>query len=42
MLKTPYYLLEEERLEKNLKILDNIQKESGAKILDLPLVGLQS
>jgi len=33
MLKTPYYLLEEERLEKNLKILDNIQKESGAKIL---------
>ena len=33
MLKTPYYLLEEEKLEKNLKLLDFVQKQSGAKIL---------
>ena len=32
-LKTPYYLCEEELLENNLKILDYIQKESGAKII---------
>ena len=32
-LKTPYYLCEEELLEKNLKLLDYIQKESGAKII---------
>ncbi len=33
MLQTPYYMLEEEKLEENLKLLDYIQKESGAKIL---------
>ena len=32
-LETPFYLLEEEKLEKNLQLLDKIQKESGAKIL---------
>ena len=32
-MKTPYYLLEEEKLEKNLKLLDYVQKQSGAKIL---------
>jgi carboxynorspermidine decarboxylase len=32
-LETPYYLMEEEKLEKNLQLLDRIQKESGAKIL---------
>ena len=32
-LKTPYYLCEEELLEKNLKLLDYVQKESGAKII---------
>ncbi|MEO1937113.1 MAG: carboxynorspermidine decarboxylase [Sulfurimonas sp.] len=32
-LKTPYYLCEEELLENNLKILDYVQKESGAKII---------
>jgi carboxynorspermidine decarboxylase len=31
--KTPYYLCEEDLLEKNLKILDYVQKESGAKII---------
>jgi len=30
---TPYYLCEEELLEKNLKILDYVQKKSGAKII---------
>ena len=30
---TPCYVLEEELLEKNLKLLDFVQKESGAKIL---------
>jgi len=30
---TPYYLCEEELLENNLKILDYVQKESGAKII---------
>jgi len=30
---TPYYLCEEELLENNLKILDRVQKESGAKII---------
>ncbi len=33
MFQTPYYMLEEERLEKNLQLLDYIQKQSGAKIL---------
>lgn len=32
-LKTPYYLCEEELLEKNLQLLDYVQKESGAKII---------
>jgi len=32
-LRTPYYLCEEELLENNLKILDRVQKESGAKII---------
>ena len=31
--KTPYYLCKEELLEKNLKLLDYVQKESGAKII---------
>ncbi|MBB5022622.1 carboxynorspermidine decarboxylase [Desulfurispira natronophila] len=30
---TPCYILEEEKLEKNLAILDRVQQESGAKIL---------
>ncbi len=30
---TPYYLCEEELLENNLKILDYVQKQSGAKII---------
>ncbi len=33
MLKTPVYLLEEAKLEKNLKLLDEVQQRSGAKIL---------
>ncbi len=33
MLQTPYYMLEEKKLEYNLKLLDYIQKQSGAKIL---------
>ncbi|WP_457744477.1 carboxynorspermidine decarboxylase [Sulfurimonas sp.] len=32
-LKTPYYLCEEELLEKNLKLLEYVQKQSGAKII---------
>ena len=32
-MKTPYYLCEEELLEKNLKTLDYVQKQSGAKII---------
>jgi len=32
-MKTPYYLCEEELLEKNLKILSYVKKESGAKII---------
>jgi len=32
-LQTPYYLCEEQLLEKNLLILDEIQKKSGAKII---------
>jgi len=32
-LQTPYYLCEEELLEKNLLILDDVQKRTGAKIL---------
>lgn len=32
-LQTPFYLLDEAKLENNLKLLDHVQKESGAKIL---------
>jgi len=32
-IQTPIYICEEELLEKNLKILDRVQKESGAKII---------
>ena len=32
-MKTPYYLCEEALLEKNLLLLDRVQKESGAKII---------
>jgi len=32
-MKTPYYLCEEKLLEKNLKLLDYVQKQSGAKII---------
>ena len=32
-LKTPYYLCEEILLERNLKILDDVQQRSGAKII---------
>ena len=32
-LSTPYYLCEEVLLEKNLKLLDYVQKESGAKVI---------
>lgn len=32
-LETPYYVCEEELLEKNLQILDNVQKRSGAKVI---------
>jgi carboxynorspermidine decarboxylase len=32
-LKTPYYICYEELLEKNLKLLHHVQKESGAKII---------
>ena len=32
-MKTPYYLCSEELLENNLKILDFVQKQSGAKII---------
>jgi len=32
-LKTPYYLCEETLLEQNLKILDDVQQRSGAKII---------
>jgi len=32
-LETPYYLCEEELLEKNLKLLEYVQQESGAKII---------
>jgi len=32
-IQTPYYLCEEELLENNLKILDDVQKRSGAKII---------
>ena len=31
--KTPCYICEEELLEKNLKLLDRVQKQSGAKII---------
>ena len=32
-IETPYYICEEELLEKNLQILDDVQKRSGAKII---------
>ncbi len=32
-IETPVYILEEERLEENLRLLDRVQRESGAKIL---------
>ncbi len=32
-LQTPLYVMEEEKLEKNLQLLDFVQKRSGAKIL---------
>jgi carboxynorspermidine decarboxylase len=32
-LQTPFYLLDEKKLEENLKLLDYVQKQSGAKIL---------
>jgi len=32
-IRTPYYLCDERLLENNLKILDDIQKRSGAKII---------
>ena len=32
-LKTPMYVIEEEKLENNLKILNNVQKEAGCKVL---------
>ena len=32
-IQTPYYICEEELLEKNLKTLDDVQKRSGAKII---------
>lgn len=32
-MRTPYYLCEEKLLEKNLKLLDHVQKQSGAKII---------
>lgn len=32
-IETPYYVCEEELLENNLKILDDVQKRSGAKII---------
>lgn len=31
--QTPIYICEEQRLENNLKILDKVQKESGAKVI---------
>ena len=33
MIKTPYYICEEILLEKNLKLLEYVQKQSGAKII---------
>ncbi len=32
-MKTPYYICKEELLERNLKLLDDVQKRSGAKII---------
>ncbi len=32
-IETPYYLCQEKLLERNLKILDNVQKRSGVKII---------
>ncbi len=33
MIKTPYYVVQEEKLIKNLKILNEVKKKSGCKIL---------
>ena len=33
VIETPYYVCEEELLEKNLRILDDVQKRSGAKVI---------
>ncbi|MFT7861123.1 MAG: carboxynorspermidine decarboxylase, partial [Sulfurimonas sp.] len=33
MIKTPAYICEEELLEKNLQLLDRVQKQSGAKVI---------
>lgn len=33
MIKTPYYLINEKRLLKNLKIIDQVRKLSGAKVV---------
>ena len=32
-IKTPAYVIDEKKLEDNLKILDRVQRESGARIL---------
>ena len=32
-MKTPYYLIDEARLERNLKILASVRKRAGVKIL---------
>lgn len=32
-LKTPYFAIDEDKIDKNLRILDRVQKESGAKVL---------
>jgi len=32
-IKTPAYVIEENLLERNLKILDRVQKEAGCKVL---------
>lgn len=33
MLSTPYYLIDEARLERNLKLLDRVRRQAGVKIL---------
>ena len=32
-MKTPYYLIDEELLEKNLKVLHYVKEKTGCKIL---------